>query len=151
MKLLLRCFSLLLFVATALAASAASTALVTPSTTTYASTGSTVTVTVNLNYDLALSALDFSVTTPAASGAWKVPSVVGPNIPQTIPDPEDLGSGGLGFVFTDIPAHAASFTFILSYPAGMTGEKVIPYTANFTDESGRVVTVKAAIRLSPAA
>jgi hypothetical protein len=151
MKLLLRCFSLLLFVATALAASAASTALVTPSTTTYSASGSAITVTVNLNYDGTPSALDFSLTTPPASGAWKVPSVVGPNIPQTIPDPEDLGAGGLGFVFTDIPVHAASFSFTLSYPAGMTGEKVIPYTVNFTDESGKVMTVKAAIRLSPAA
>ncbi len=148
MKLLLRCFSLLLFAGAALAVSAAPTVSVNPSSTTYSAAGSSVTVTVNLNYDRALSALDFSLVTPAASGTWKVPSVVGPNVPQTIPEPDDLGASGLGFVYTDIPAQGASFSFTLTYPAGMSGDKVVTYTANFTDESGKVTTVKGEVRLS---
>jgi hypothetical protein len=127
---------------------AANTVTVTPSSAVYSPAGSSVTITVNLAYGT-LSALDFSLTTPAASGAWKVPSVVGPNVPQTIPQPDDLGAGGLGFVYTDIPARAATFTFVLSYPAGMTGQKVVSYTANFSDEGGQVSTVSGTVRLSP--
>jgi hypothetical protein len=150
MKPLLRCFSLVFLAVVAQAVSAAPTVVVTPSSTTYKSTRASVTVTVNLNYGGALSALDFSLTTPAASGTWKVPSVAGPNIPQTMPEPDDLGASGLGFVYTDIPAGTANFTFALTYPAGMTGDQVLTYTANFTDESGMVSTVTGKVTLSPA-
>src|SRR4051812_3533017 len=109
MKLLLRCFSLLLFAGTVLAA--APTAVVTASSPTYKANGASVTVTVTLNYDGVLSALDFSAATPDESGTWKVPRVVGPNVPQTIPEPDDIGAAGLGFVYTDVPAQTATFSF----------------------------------------
>src|SRR4051812_11846195 len=149
MKHLLRLLVPLALFGTALSASAANTVSVTPSSTVLTAAASQITVTVNLNYSGAVSALDFSLTTPAASGAWKVPVVVGPNVPQTIPEPDDLGAGGLGFVFTDIPPQTATFSFVLAYPAGMTGQKVLSYTANFTDEAGKVSTVKGEVTLSP--
>jgi hypothetical protein len=105
---------------------------------------------VNLGYSAPLSALDFTLTTPAGSGAWKVPVVSGPNIPQAIPGPDDLGSGGLGFIYTSIPANPASFTFTLTYPAGMSGSKTLACVAHFTDEATSVVsTLTTSITLTP--
>jgi hypothetical protein len=130
---------------------AANSATVTPSSSVYGATASSVTVTVNLTYSAALSALDFTLTTPSASGPWKAPSVSGANVPQTLPSPDDLGVGGLGFVYTTIPANTANFTFVLTYPAGMTGNKAVTFVAHFTDESSSAVsTITGGFTLVPA-
>lgn len=129
---------------------AANSLSVTPSSTVYGATASSVTVTVNFTYSAPLSALDFTVTTPSASGAWKVPTLSGANVPQTAPSSDDLGVGGLGFVYTAIPANAASFAFVLTYPAGMAGTKAVTYVAHFTDEaSSAVSTVTGSFNLVP--
>jgi len=145
MKKLILLFCLSVAASAAVAANALS---VVPSSTVYSSTGSSVTITVNLNYTDVLSALDFELTTPA-DGAWKVPTVTGTNVPQTIPEPSDLGKGGLGFVYTDIPAGSASFVFVLTYPGGMAGKKELSYTAHFADEAGKISTITGRLILTP--
>lgn len=146
MKNLIRLSCLFLAASTAFAANALS---VLPSSTVYSSTGSSVTITVNLNYSEVLSALDFELTTPADGGGWKVSTVTGTNVPQTIPESSDLGAGGLGFVYTDIPPGSASFVFVLAYPAGMSGKKELSYTAHFADEAGKVSAITGRLILTP--
>ncbi len=155
MKTLSRVFSAWIFAALALTASAVvsnpNTLTVTPSTSVYNATASSLTVTVNMGYTQSLSSLDFTVTTPAASGTWKIPTVTGANVPQIIPDPTDAGATGLGFLYSSIPTSPATFSFTLTYPAGMTGNKVVNYTANFTDEAtSAVTTINGSFALAPA-
>lgn len=136
---LLRLAGALALAGSAMSAVAANTVTVTPSSTFYGATASSITVTVSITYSASLSALDFTMTTPA--GAWKVSGVSGANIPQTVPGVDDLGAGGLGFVYSSIPTgNSATFAFTLTYPAGMTGPKVLSCVTNFTDEATSVVS-----------
>ncbi len=111
---------------------------VSPSATTYLAAGGNLTLTVNLSYGSSISALDLSLTTPTG---WKYVSASGTAVPQTSPQPGDLGQGGLAFVYTAMPVSPASFSFTVSYPAGMSGNKSLTLVgANFTDETTSAVT-----------
>ena len=134
---------------TALAAVAANTATVTSSVTSYSAAGGTVSFTVTLGYSAPIAGLDFTVTTPAG---WKYVSAAGTNIPQTTPVADDLGAFGLGFAYSAFPTSPASFSFTVSYPAGMTGSKAITaIQASFTDEATGLVSVQnvANVTLAP--
>jgi hypothetical protein len=121
-------------------AAAASTATVVPSAGSYQSTGGQLTFTVTLAYSGALSGLDLELTTPSG---WKYASTAGTNIPQTVPSADDLGTFGFAFIYSTVPTTSpASFTFTVSYPANMTGEKVLTgIRASFTDEASSAVQV----------
>lgn len=128
-----------LILAGSVTAFAANTAAVTSVTSTYTPAGGTISFNVALGYTTSLSGLDLQLRTPSG---WRFVSATGANVPQAIPSADDLGSFGLGFVYTSIPASPASFTFTLSYPAGMTGAKSITnIQVSFTDEATSVVSV----------
>jgi len=149
---LFRLLSALVLGGSALSALAAApgTLTVTPSATTYSAAGGDLTLTVHLTYATPISALDFSITTPPG---WKYVSATGPNVPQTPPQADDFGHRGLAFVYTAMPGSPASFSFTVSYPAGMSGSQALNHlVANFTDEAtSRATPVAAAdITLTPA-
>ena len=124
---------------TALSALAANTATVVPSVTSYSAAGGNISFSVTLGYTTAIAGLDFTVTTPTG---WKYLSSAGTNVPQTTPLADDLGSSGLGFAYSAFPTSPATFSFTLSYPAGMTGSKTISaIQASFTDEATGAVSV----------
>jgi hypothetical protein len=124
---------------TALSALAANTATVVPSVTSYSAAGGNISFSVTLGYTTAIAGLDFTVTTPTG---WKYLSSAGTNVPQTTPLADDLGSSGLGFAYSAFPTSPATFSFTLSYPAGMTGSKTISaIQASFADEATGAVSV----------
>lgn len=135
----------------ALSAQAANTATVTPSVTTYSAVGGNITFTVSLGYSGSLSGLQIVAIPPTG---WTYLSATGANVPQLALDPNDLlGADGVGFTYTSFPVSPATFSFTVSYPAGMTGNKSITgIQAAFTDEASDLVSIVnlSAITLSPA-
>jgi|GEM_PF-1341783 len=134
-----RLFFALFLAGMVLSAFAANTASVTPSVTNYSAAGGNISFSVTLGYTAAIAGLDFTVTTPTG---WKYLSSAGTSVPQTAPLADDLGAFGLGFAYSAFPTSPATFSFTLSYPAGMTGGKAITaIQANFTDEATGAVSV----------
>ena len=133
-----------IFLAVALACSAlsawAQTYTVTPSATSYSSAGGNLTFTVSLAYPATVSTVSFGAKPPAAS--WKYVSVGGTNVPGLAPvandttDPADSGSI-FGFTYLSdpntglLPTSPVSFTFVLNYPAGLTGNQVITFRGDY--------------------
>ncbi len=124
----------LLLAGTALSAVAANTATVTSSANTYSAAGGQVTFTVTLGYTTSLAGLDLHLVTPAG---WKYVSTGGTNVPNAaVPSADDLGAFGYDFVYSTIPASPVSFTFTVSYPAGLTGnQSLTAIQAHFSDEA----------------
>lgn len=141
----------LLISGTALSAVAANTVTVTPSATSYSAAGGNLTIAVTLSYTGSLAGLDFELKTPVG---WKFTSVSGTNVPQIAPTPDDLGAAGLAFAYSSIPTASASFSFVVSYPANLTGDQVLSFIkASFTaDDAASTVSVVnvANITISPA-
>ncbi len=145
-------FVFALFLAgTALSAVAANTVTVTPSATSYSAAGGNLTIAVSLSYTGSLAGLDFELKTPVG---WKFTSVSGTNVPQIAPTPDDLGAAGLAFAYSSIPTASASFSFVVSYPANLTGDQVLSsIKASFTaDDAASTVSVvnAASVTLTPA-
>ena len=134
-----RLLSALFVAGFAMSAIAANTATVTTTATTYSTAGGNITFTVNLGYTTGQSGLDLQFNAPSG---WRFVSAAGANVPNVVPDTID--NIGMAFIYTAIPATSpATFTFILSYPAGMTGSKSLTEVqASFTDDTpANVVSV----------
>lgn len=123
-----------LLVAFALAGSAfAQSVTVTPSATTYSSTGGQITFNVTMTYP-AGAIPSFSVKPPG--GAWAYVSSSGANVPSVPPqegettDPTDPTSV-LGFTYSAPPSGSASFSFVVSYPSGLTGNQAVTFAADY--------------------
>ena len=126
----------LFLAATALSASAANTATVTPSVTSYSTAGGNLSFNVALGYTAAIAGLDFTVTTPTG---WQYLSSTSTEV---APVKGDLGAFGLDFAYVSFPSNLATFSFTLSYPSGMSGSKAITaIQASFTDETTGAVSV----------
>lgn len=112
------------------------TATVTPSVTTYDPAGGQITFTVNLSYPADVGAVGFAAKPPVAT--WAHVSTGGSNVPGLKPavgettDPA-VASSELGWTYPEEagpPAASASFTFVLSYPAGLTGNQVFAFSGH---------------------
>jgi hypothetical protein len=115
---------------------AAQTANVTPSATTYDPAGGQITFTVNLAYPANVSAVGFAAKPPTST--WAHTSTGGTNVPGLQPavgettDPANASSE-FGWTYPEEagpPATSASFTFVLSYPAGLSGNQVIAFSGH---------------------
>lgn len=152
-----------IFLAVALACSAlsawAQTYTVTPSATTYSSAGGNVTFTVSLAYPATVSTVSFGAKPPAAS--WKYVSVGGTNVPGLAPvandttDPADSGSI-FGFTYLSdpntglLPTSPVSFTFVVNYPAGLTGNQVITFRGDYRNAGVLTPVTVASVTLTSA-
>ena len=152
-----------IFLAVALACSAlsawAQTYTVTPSATSYSSAGGNLTFTVSLAYPATVSTVSFGAKPPAAS--WKYVSVGGTNVPGLAPvandttDPADSGSI-FGFTYLSdpntglLPTSPVSFTFVLNYPAGLTGNQVITFRGDYRNAGVLTPVTVASVTLTAA-
>ena len=129
----------LILAGSAVAATAVNTATVVPSASSYSAAGGTITFTVSLGYSASLSGLDLHLNTPSN---WVYGSTAG-SIPGISPDVgNSAGADGFDFLYSSIPASPVGFTFVVTYPSGMTGDKVITnIRATFTDEITSVASI----------
>lgn len=121
-------------IATATAVSAlAQSVTVSPSATTYSSSGGQITFNVTMTYPTG-AIPSFSAKPPG--GAWAYVSSSGTNVPSVPPqegdttDPTDPTSV-LGFTYSAPPSGSASFSFVVSYPSGLTGNQAVTFAANY--------------------
>ncbi len=145
-KCLLLIVASLLLVARALA----QTATVTPSPATYSATGGQITFTVALTFPTAASAASFSIK--PATNTWShvstahispVPPVTTPpTTPYSLAVQPEVGAttatgdvqSVFGWAYADLAvlgSGSASFTFTLSYPAGLTGPQTFTPAADY--------------------
>jgi hypothetical protein len=113
-----RTFSLLAFVSVTTAALAQSTATLTPSAATYSSAGGTITFTANLTYTGSMGAIALEFVSPSG---WTFGTVDTTTAPNVVPRTGDQGR--LGFAYITAPTSPATFTFTVTYPAGLTGNQ----------------------------
>jgi hypothetical protein len=110
------------------------TVTVVPNSTTYSSSGGQISFTVSLSYPANASAVSFSAKPP--TGSWAYVATGGANVPAVSPhsgdttNPDDALSV-FGWTYTSVPAGSASFTFVLSHPAGLSGDQVITFAADY--------------------
>lgn len=161
---------LLLFVVAAVLTAgriAAQTATVTPSVTTYDPAGGQITFTVALAFPANSAAVAFSVKPQAniwthVSSSHVAP--VGSPSPYSfaaVPlagatnDPADSASE-FGWAYSNLDllgTGGASFTFVLSYPAGLTGSQTITLAGHYRPENGTITsyTIPAVVITPPVA
>ncbi len=112
---------------------AQATYTVTATPSTYASGGGQVLLNVTLSYPT--NAVPSLAAKPPAN-TWAYVSATGTNVPTVQPrlndttDPTDPNST-LGFTYTDPPATSAAFSFVVSYPAGLTGDQVMTFSGAY--------------------
>ncbi len=146
---------LFLFASLVFAASAvAQTYSVTADSTTYSSAAGQLTFNVTLTYP---SGAIPSIAAKPPGGDWAFVSVSGTNVPTIPPaagettDPSDPDSA-FNFAYSSPPAGgAASFSFVISYPAAMTGNKSVTFVADYRLNGVRTVVPVSAIVFAPAA
>ncbi len=82
--------------------------------------GGTITFTVAVDYEQPITALSIRISPPATG--WTFGATAGTHVPQVAPRAGDtVASGeGFGFLYFNIPARQASFTFTVRYPARLT-------------------------------
>ena len=110
----------------------AQTATVTPSATTYSAAGGTITFTVNLTYSAMQAALGLSIGTVPT--VWAYGTTGGTNVPSVTPTTGDTGN--FDFAYSTIPASPVSFTFTVTYPAGLTGNQTFSGIAGIFRPTG---------------
>ena len=100
----------------------AQTATLTSSASTYPATAGQVTLSVSINYTsvAAPTALGFTIELPSG---WALVSTSGTNVPEIRSRAGDVGA--LEFAYASAPAGSASFTVVVSHPAGMSGNQTI--------------------------
>ncbi len=89
---------------------------VVPSATTYSASGGSIVCTVQLQYQVELGALGLQLTAPPG---WAFGELGGANRPQIAPSRGT--TGGFDFAFTNMPGSPATFTFTVTYGAGLSG------------------------------
>ena len=110
------------------------TATVTPGTSTYSTAGGQMTFTVTLNYPADASAVSFAAKPPSAS--WFHAGTYGTHVPTVSPavgsntNPSDARTE-FGWAYADLIPNTATFSFVLSYPASLTGSQTINFTADY--------------------
>jgi hypothetical protein len=126
---------------------------VTSNVTQYQAAGGQATFTVNLTYPAGAGAVSFSAKPPGA--AWAHVSTAGTNPPQISPqagettDPADAASVW-GWSYQDIPLNGtASFTFTISYPAGLTGSQAITFKGQYNASNVSTPVTIASVTLEP--
>ena len=128
------------------------TAAVTTSASTYSSVGGQVTFNVTLNYP---SGAVPSLAVKPPGDTWAFVSAAGTNVPTVAPaagettlstDPASY----LGFTYFSPPASPATFSFVISYPAGLTGNQTISFTAEYRLNGSRTVLTVPSITLAAA-
>jgi hypothetical protein len=131
-------FLLLLFASLLLMVRAsAQTATATPNPTTYAAGGGQVTFTVAVTFPTTASSASFSIKPP--TNTWVYLSTAGTSVPQVLPNANDTTTPGdaqsvFGWAYSDLTVlgtGAASYTFTLSYPAGLTGTQTFGLAADY--------------------
>ena len=148
-RFILALFILILAVRAAVAQSSASYS-VTPSSTTYSPAGGQITFNVAMSYP-AGAVPSLAVKPP--SSAWVYAGESGANIPPVRSDPGDTTdpstpTSTFNFAYLTAPSGSASFSFVLSYPAGLTGNQVISIFADYRLSGSYNVVQVPAITLS---
>jgi Immunoglobulin domain/Immunoglobulin I-set domain len=124
---------------------------VTTASPNYSASGGQVTFNVSLSFPAgAIPSIDAK---PPAS-TWAYVSESGANIPNIKPNAGDttdpaVSSSVFGFIYISPPSGSAAFSFVVSYPAGLTGNQVIALTADYRLNGVRTPVTVAAITLSP--
>jgi hypothetical protein len=91
----------------------------------YTPAGGTLTLTGSITYaGLSPTALGFTINLPSG---WTLVSTAGTNVPASAPAAG--ASGALEFAYTTAPANQASFSVVVAYPAGLTGNQTIGASA----------------------
>lgn len=130
----------------------AQTASVTPSASSYSTGGGQIAFNVTLTYPANVSAVSFTAKPPAAT--WLFVSTAGANVPNVQPragdntNPSDPVSS-FGFAYTDVPASTATFTFVVSYPAGLSTAQTINFTADYRLNGVLTTMPVTAVTLNP--
>jgi hypothetical protein len=129
------------------------TASVTTSASTYSSVGGQVTFNVTLNYP---SGAVPSLAVKPPGDTWAFVSAAGTNVPPVAPAAGDTTLSTdpvmayLGFAYIDPPASPATFSFVLSYPAGLAGNQTIAFVADYRLNGSRTVLTVPSITLAAA-
>ena len=110
-------------------AARAQTIVFTPSTTSLSPTGGSLTFTTTISYSTTPSVLAFSTTLPSG---WSFLS--GANLPPVAPAAGSTGT--LSFSYITTPASPASFSFNVSYPAGLSGLQPLATSTITRDTAG---------------
>lgn len=115
------------------------------------SAGGTITFTVALDYDAPATALSLQVASPNAS--WTYGTTGGASVPEIVPRAGDTGhtGDGYGFLYFNVPAQRATFTFTLKYPARLTEPQTFHATATLAGADGVPTVLPAAVTLGPTA
>ena len=131
----------------------AQTYSVSASSSTYSSAGGNVTLTASLAYPANVTGVSLGAKPPG--GTWKFVSaspaegsepLVRPTA-NDVTDPADPGSE-FGFSYRDVIANSASFSFVLNYPAGLSGNQTITFRGHYNLDGTHDVTV-ASVVLTP--
>ena len=124
---------------------------VTTNSTMYSTAGGQITFNVTLNYPAGAVP---SIGAMPPSATWAYVSGAGTDMPSVTPkagdttDPTDSATA-FGFTYSAPPTNRAVFSFILSYPAGLTGSQVIAFTANYRLNGTLTPVTVAPITLTP--
>ena len=135
-----------------LAQAHAQTASVTPSATVFDPAGGQITFSASLAYPADVSAVGLAAKPPGAT--WIHVSTGGAAAPDVKPlvgettDPTNAGSE-FGWTYSSPPAGSGSFTFVLSYPAGLTGNQVITFSGHSRLNGVLTPITVAAVTLTP--
>lgn len=130
---------------------AAQTFTVTPASLQYSPGGGEMSFTVNLSYPADVAVVSFHAKPPGAG--WKFVSTGGSNVPQISPvandttDPADPLSV-FGWAYQTVVPNSASFTFVVQYPAGLTGSQNLSFGGNYRINSTSTVVTTPSIALS---
>jgi len=136
-KLILSVLLALLAVAETFAQSSGTvpSATITPSHTTYSPAGGQIGFTVTLKYPSG-GVPSLLVKPPGAD--WRFVGLTGPNVPNTGSQPGDSSipsnpDSGFDFYFIDPPVSGSvSFSFVMSYPPGLTADPTVTFRANYS-------------------
>ncbi len=108
---------------------------VTPSASTYSTSGGQMSFVVSITPPANATSLSFSAKPPLAS--WVFNSTSGTSVPSVTPRPGDTidttssTTGAFGWAYINIPSSGTTFTFALSYPAGLSGTQVIALSGSY--------------------
>lgn len=129
------------------------TATVTTNTSVCSPSGGQITFNVSLSYPT--NAVP-SVAVKPPTSTWVYVSDSGANVPSVRPtagdttDPADSASD-FGFSYVAPPSNSVSFSFVLSYPAGLTGNQVMKLSGDYRLNGVRTPYTLSAITLTLAA